>query len=190
MYPAAHTAGGKAESLVQHHLRHFGSYLRRAYRGCALPVPKCLHVLTPLWCHLQPLQCAEDAAAGTGEPGVGCCRNTSVSLTASATGMAAGGCRQTWAVVSVLALLAACSAVGGAHAQVIGADVTNSTLVFTSEGFAQALQTSNIHTILISCESAAYHLRSPIILVSRESAAAFAPASAACSCMQGMHASE
>jgi hypothetical protein len=96
---------------------------------------------------------AEDDACCTGERGVGCCANVSVTLAAFAKAMAAGGSRQqAWAAVAALAVLAACSAAGSAYGQVLGVDVTNSTLVFTSEGFAQALQSSNIHTILISCE--------------------------------------
>ena len=147
------------------HLGGQGSERRAAH--CWTP----LHVLTSCTAAAAVHRAADDASIA-GELGIGCCAGASVSLTAPATAMAAGGCRrQAWAAVLALAVLAACSAASGASAQVVGVDVTNSTLVFTSEGFAQALQASNIHTILISCESAAAPVPAPV--------------RAACSCMQG-----
>jgi hypothetical protein len=94
----------------------------------------------------------------TGTCGGGCSFHMSFSLTASADTMAAGVCRpRAWAAVSVLAVLAACSTADSASAQVVGVDVTNNTLVVTSAGLAQALRTSNINQIVISCECISEH---------------------------------
>jgi len=64
--------------------------------------------------------------------------------------MAHGGWQSPWLVAAALACLA-CWSPGGA-AQLVSVDLTNSSLVFTSQGFAQALADTHVTTILIECE--------------------------------------
>ena len=92
----------------------------------------------------------------------GCRRSgTSVSRMAAPATMTSGSDRShAWAAVLAAALVAACSAASGAAAQIVSVDITNSTLVLTSAGFAQALRTSHINQIFISCA----HLCAPDLL--------------------------
>lgn len=71
--------------------------------------------------------------------------------------MAAGASRPLLRLLLAALLCVACPPPGGggfgASAQLVSPELSNSTLVLTSQGFAQALGDASIKTILLDCET-------------------------------------